>query len=134
MEMRSEAGVEVRRSVLTILVLCSVLAAGFAPRGARATEASEDPFAELEFRHIGPIGNRASTVTGVPGDPKTYYAGAASGGIFKSADGGATWEPIFDDTPASKTERSQNFLKPDAFRCGVGRHNGSSLFCEVKDR
>jgi len=60
-----------------------------------------DPFAELEFRHIGPIGNRAPAVTGVAGDPNTFYAGAASGGIFKTSDAGATWEPIFDDTPAS---------------------------------
>ena len=80
------------------LALVSVLAAGLVSGTARA---DEDPFAELEFRHIGPVGNRASTVAGVSGDPKTYYAGAASGGIFKSADGGATWEPIFDDTPAS---------------------------------
>ncbi|HSB53790.1 MAG TPA: hypothetical protein VLD58_05515, partial [Gemmatimonadales bacterium] len=37
----------------------------------------------------------------VPGDPRVYYAGAASGGIFKSTDGGIHWEPIFDDQPVS---------------------------------
>ncbi len=63
--------------------------------------ASEDPFAELEFRYIGPIGNRVPAVVGVAGDPATYYAGAASGGIFRTTDGGAHWEPIFDDTSAS---------------------------------
>ena len=40
-------------------------------------------------------------MVGVPGDPKVYYAGAASGGIFKSTDGGTHWEPIFDDQPVS---------------------------------
>jgi hypothetical protein len=30
----------------------------------------------LPYRHIGPVGNRVSAVTGVPGDPNTYYFGA----------------------------------------------------------
>jgi photosystem II stability/assembly factor-like uncharacterized protein len=55
----------------------------------------------LPFRHIGPIGNRVSAVAGVPGQPGTYYAGAASGGVFQTRDGGITWQPIFDDQPAS---------------------------------
>ena len=40
-------------------------------------------------------------MAGVPGDPNTYYAGAASGGICKTTDGGIHWEPIFDDQPVS---------------------------------
>ena len=51
----------------------------------------------VEFRHVGPVGNRISAVTGVPGNPNVYYAGAASGGIWRSTDGGHAWEPIFDD-------------------------------------
>ncbi len=35
----------------------------------------------------------------MPGDPLTYYAGAASGGVWKTTDGGVTWEPVFDDQP-----------------------------------
>ncbi len=58
-------------------------------------------YAALKFRHIGPAGNRVSAVAGVPGDPKVYYAGAASGGIFKTTDGGVHWEPIFDSQPVS---------------------------------
>ena len=56
-----------------------------------------DFFADADFRHIGPVGNRTSAVVGVPGDPNVYYFGAASGGIFKSEDGGHQWRPIFDD-------------------------------------
>ena len=41
-------------------------------------------FDSMEYRHIGPVGNRVSAVVGVPGDRNIYYAGAASGGIFKS--------------------------------------------------
>ncbi len=51
----------------------------------------------IPFRHVGPVGNRVSAVVGVPGDLNTYYAGAASGGIWRSRDGGHSWEPIFDD-------------------------------------
>ena len=58
-------------------------------------------YAQLHFRHIGPEGNRVSAVAGVIGDPATYYAGAASGGIWKTTDGGIHWEPVFDDQPVS---------------------------------
>ncbi len=51
----------------------------------------------LRYRHVGPVGNRVSAVVGVPGDPNVYYAGAASGGVWKSTDGGHGWRPIFDD-------------------------------------
>ncbi len=51
----------------------------------------------LEARHVGPVGNRVSAVTGIPGDPNTYLVGAASGGIWKTTDGGHGWEPVFDD-------------------------------------
>src|ERR1700742_4111298 len=51
----------------------------------------------FSFRFVGPaVGNRVSAVVGVPGDTSTYYAGAASGGIWKSTDGGNDWLPIFD--------------------------------------
>jgi photosystem II stability/assembly factor-like uncharacterized protein len=58
-------------------------------------------FSQLKFRYIGPEGNRVSSVSGVSGDPRTYYAGAASGGLFKSTDGGIHWSPIFDDQAVS---------------------------------
>jgi photosystem II stability/assembly factor-like uncharacterized protein len=62
---------------------------------------SGGPFGSLRFRYIGPEGNRVSAVAGVAGDPSVYYAGAASGGIFKSTDGGVNWQAIFDDQPVS---------------------------------
>ena len=53
----------------------------------------------LRFRYIGPVGNRVTSVAGVPGDPNVYYAGAASGGVWKTTDGGVHWSPVFDDQP-----------------------------------
>jgi len=58
-------------------------------------------FSAFKYRHIGPQGNRMIAVAGVPGDLNTYYAGAASGGLWKSTDGGINWEPVFDGQPAS---------------------------------
>ncbi len=58
------------------------------------------PFGGLKFRFIGPPGNRVSAVVGVPGNPNVYYAGAASGGVWKSIDGGNEWKPIFDKQDA----------------------------------
>ena len=55
----------------------------------------------LRWRHVGPEGNRVTSVSGVVGDRTTYYAGAASGGLWKTADGGVTWAPVFEDQPVS---------------------------------
>ncbi len=57
----------------------------------------EDAGRALTFRHVGPVGNRVSAVTGVPGDPNVYLVGAASGGIWRSRDGGHSWDPVFDE-------------------------------------
>ena len=62
---------------------------------------SPDAYRQLHFRYIGPVGNRVSAVAGVTGNPLIYYAGSASGGIFKTTDGGITWNAIFDDQPVS---------------------------------
>ncbi len=60
-----------------------------------------DVYSSLEYRFIGPDGNRAIAVVGVPGDPSTMLVGAASGGIFRTTDGGLNWEPVFDDHDVS---------------------------------
>jgi len=56
----------------------------------------DDFFSGADFRHVGPVGNRVSAVIGEPGDANVYYIGGASGGVFKSEDGGVSWRPIFD--------------------------------------
>ncbi|MFC2187957.1 glycosyl hydrolase [Fulvivirgaceae bacterium LMO-SS25] len=58
-------------------------------------------FKELDFRFIGPDGNRTIAVTGEPGNNMVMYVGMASGGLFKTEDGGTTWNSIFDDQDIS---------------------------------
>ena len=70
------------------------------PAALSAQEITPELYSSLRYRHIGPGGNRASAVVGIPGDIMTYYVGASSGGIFKSTDAGLNWEPIFDDQEA----------------------------------
>ena len=61
---------------------------------------SPGPFDEMKYRFVGPPGNRVAAVAGVPGDMNTYYAGAASGGVWKSTDAGIHWKPVFDEQTA----------------------------------
>jgi photosystem II stability/assembly factor-like uncharacterized protein len=87
------------RSGIALGMLSGPLAAQRVP--APPPPSIDSTFAQLKFRYIGPEGNRVSSVAGVPGDPSVYYAGAASGGLFKSTDMGVHWKPIFDDQPVS---------------------------------
>jgi photosystem II stability/assembly factor-like uncharacterized protein len=70
-----------------------------AARPAPALMSSVDTslFQGLRFREVGPPrGGRVTTVTGVPSQPRTFYMGVASGGVFKTTDAGASWVPITD--------------------------------------
>ncbi len=60
------------------------------------------PLHGLEYRSIGPsIGGRVSRAVGVPGEPLTYYAATAAGGVWKSTNGGQTFKSVFDKQPVS---------------------------------
>jgi photosystem II stability/assembly factor-like uncharacterized protein len=57
------------------------------------------PFAPLAYRQIGPFrGGRSAAVAGVASQPFVYYFGATGGGVWKTSDGGVTWEPLGDGT------------------------------------
>ena len=87
---------EFTKTILTTLISIFILAV-FSIPDTNAQRISTDELGQLKFRHIGPIGNRIISVAGIPGDPMTYFVGAASGGIWKTEDGGLAWKPIFDD-------------------------------------
>ena len=58
-------------------------------------------FAPMTARSIGPAGmsGRVSDVAVNLQDPTTIYVGAATGGVWRSRDGGLTWRPVFDEQP-----------------------------------
>src|SRR6266567_1664384 len=72
------------------------VATGRAVAAALST-ADSTMFRGLRMRQVGPPrGGRVTTVTGVPSQPRTFYMGVASGGVFRTTDGGSTWVPITD--------------------------------------
>ena len=82
------------------LVAFSLLALMGVPLAAGARDVTKKDLESMRFRFVGPDrGNRASAVVGVPGDPNVYYIGAASGGVWKSSDGGHKFKPVFDKQP-----------------------------------
>lgn len=91
---------------LFIVVVAVIFSGSFRSASAQQAQSSKvegnpDIYSQLQFRYIGPVGNRATAVAGIPGNYNIYYVGAASGGIFKSTDGGVHWDPIFDAQPVS---------------------------------
>jgi len=58
---------------------------------------SENLYSALEYRLIGPFrGGRSAAVTGVPNKPNLFYFGATGGGVWRTKNGGRTWENISD--------------------------------------
>ena len=81
----------------TSIVFSSLILLLFGITQAFAQNISSSLFHSLHYRFIGPGGNRVSAVVGEPGNPNVYYAGGASGGVWKSTDAGIHWKPIFDN-------------------------------------
>src|SRR5688572_12719966 len=82
-----------RRS-LALFVAVSVVA---------GASAQIDPalLAGMKARAIGPAGmsGRIAAIEALPGDPALIYVGAATGGLWRSRNGGLTWTPVFDEQP-----------------------------------
>lgn len=82
-----------------------VVVAAVAAVSAGAAEIGTDLLNSMTFRLVGPYrGGRVTAVTGVPGDPTTYYMGSTGGGVWKSTDAGATWRNVSDAVRALEPE------------------------------
>ena len=61
------------------------------------TEYDQRLYNSIQWRNIGPYrGGRSCAVTGVPGQPNLFYFGSTGGGVWRTKDGGQTWENISD--------------------------------------
>src|SRR3989442_15204214 len=102
-----------RQASLCSLLLSFALAPSAAAQGRgrvkqkQPTEVSPvggaDSLNNLKFRNLGPsvAGGRVAAVVGVPGDRNLYYVGPAAGGVWKTIDGGDSWEAVFKDQPTA---------------------------------
>ena len=60
-----------------------------------APETPKSSFEGMKYRLVGPFrGGRVVAVAGVPGEANVYYFGGASGGMWKTTDGGLNWKPL----------------------------------------
>jgi photosystem II stability/assembly factor-like uncharacterized protein len=93
--------------VLRFAVLLSILIAAvqFASPLLRAQSTpAVDPalYKGMKWRQIGPFrGGRVLAVSGIAGDPETFYFGGTGSGVWKTSNGGQDWTPLFDKQPVS---------------------------------
>ncbi|HJZ83289.1 MAG TPA: hypothetical protein VKD91_23170, partial [Pyrinomonadaceae bacterium] len=59
-------------------------------------------YSGLRWRMVGPFrAGRVNAVTGVIGQPDTFYFGSVGGGVWKTINAGRTWTPIFDSASSA---------------------------------
>src|SRR5712692_1344039 len=103
------------------LLLTAALAT--APQVSAAdTKADSETFAGLKARAIGPAttGGRIAAMDAVQTDRLTIYVGSAGGGVWKSADGGLTFKPVFEQQPQSIGAVTIDPASPNTVWVGTG--------------
>ncbi len=83
-------------------LLLTLLAVALLPLTANAQEIAlkgKELFGDMKARHIGPalMSGRINDLENHPTNARIIYTGTAGGGVWKSNDGGATFNPIFDE-------------------------------------
>lgn len=90
--------------------------------------AASSPFAGLQWRSVGPVvqGGRLVDMEVVPGQPYTFYAAYASGGLWKTTNNGHTFEPLFDDQATIiMGDIAVDANNPETIWVGTGENNSS---------
>src|SRR5512133_3568502 len=115
------------KDVVRKAALCVVGAAALLVTVARQSpQVSPQPptrlYSGLRWRMVGPFrGGRVNAVSGVPGQPATFYFGSVGGGVWKTTNAGRTWSPIFDSQPAASIGAiAVATSKPDVVYVGTG--------------
>jgi len=83
----------------------------------------EDFFSGLRWQNVGPNrGGRSIAVAGSDARPNEYYFGATGGGLWKTEDGGTTWNPVTDGKITSSSVGAVAVCEadPDVVYIGTG--------------
>ncbi len=107
------------RRTLISAALAAVLAAPLAA-------VDPDLLSGMKARSIGPaaMSGRIAAIEASPANPDVVYVGAATGGVWKSVNGGLTWDPVFDDQPVHSIGAVAVFQpNPDVVWVGSGEAN-----------
>jgi photosystem II stability/assembly factor-like uncharacterized protein len=113
-----------RISFLPASLLALTLSA--APLAAQQQQIDPSLLAGLKARSIGPatMSGRVADVVAVESNPDVVYIGAANGGVWKSTNGGLTWEPMFEDQKVASVGALAVFqANPDIVWVGTGEGN-----------
>ena len=104
---------------LTFMLLCFGLSLN-------AQTLNFDTLQNLKIRNVGPanMSGRITSIDVVTANPKIIYVGAASGGVWKSENGGSAWTPVFDDQPTQNIGAvAIQQSNPDVIWVGTGEGN-----------
>lgn len=110
---------------LAFFLLLSILFPGKAFTQEKPAFTSE-ALKTIHIRNIGPgaMSGRITAIAVDPTHPEVIYAGAASGGVWRSKSGGTAWEPIFDKAPTQGVGSiAINPRNPDEIWVGTGEGN-----------
>lgn len=114
------------RVILMILMLFLGIPSVFAKKNGDTAPQAFQPFRNLKWRNIGPsiMGGRLTDIEGVPGNAEKVYVASASGGLWKTENGGITWEPLFDKQEVlSIGDMGLDPRYPDIVWVGTGEDN-----------
>lgn len=115
------------RALLALVAACAAQLGGFGPssvmaQGASPVKVDSAMFGAIEARSIGParMSGRISAVDGVAREPDTIYVGSASGGVWKTTNGGTTFKPVFDKHTQSIGAVAVDQSNPSTVWVGTG--------------
>jgi photosystem II stability/assembly factor-like uncharacterized protein len=103
-----------------IFAICSFLAGAV-----HSATIEPQSISAMEWRNIGPFrGGRVTAVEGVPSRPLTFYMGAPGGGVWRTTDGGTSWNNISDGwfKTGSVGAIAVSPSDPNVIYAGMGEH------------
>jgi photosystem II stability/assembly factor-like uncharacterized protein len=91
-----------KRTFLQLFAVTCAAICFLALAASAASQPNPSLYSGLRWRSIGPFrAGRVNAVSGVAGEPDTFYFGSVGGGVWKTINSGRTWTPIFDSASSA---------------------------------